>query len=343
MSDMEIPPPELQTEPAAAEDKRRHGWKRWLLLLLLLVLLLCICSTWSYYLITRRALSKALPGPAQALTKGLKPHYLFSIYGIIEPVGVAVTAEGDRLYVAESGGDRLIHAFDREGKELFNFAPPKSQVPGRAPVYVAVDRAGMVFVTDRIRRSLDLYDAGGNFQSSLTPPTKDGWQPMGIRLEDDVFYFTEVTKGKHRVMIVDKEGGLVAQFGKEGAGTGPTELSFPNSIALDARERLYVSDSNNGRVQVFDKPGNLLFTIPGFSLPRGMSIDGDDRLYVVDAVAHTIKVYDTAKDKVELLFTFGDYGVDDGEFNYPNDIAIDQTGRLYIADRVNNRVQVWVY
>jgi hypothetical protein len=63
----------------------------------------------------------------------------------------------------------------------------------------------------------------------------------------------------------------------------------------------------------------------------------------VDAVSHIVKVFDVTKDSAELLFTFGDMGIDDGLFNYPNDITLDITDRLYIADRVNNRVQVWVY
>lgn len=331
--------PQPETQPA---EKRRRGWKRWLLLLLLLLLLLCCGCMWGYYLNTRQPITKVLP-IAQVVTKGVKPHYLFSIYGIIEPVGVAATADGERIYVAESGGDRLIHAFDRDGNEVFSFAPPNSTTPARAPVYISVDAAGLVYVSDRIRRSVEIYDAGGNYQATMTPPVNDGWQPMGVRLEGDGFYFTELTKGKHRVILTTKDGKLITQFGRESDAGGPTDFLYPNSTAVDARGRLYVSDSNNGRVQVFDKSGTYLFSIGGLSVPRGMVIDQDDRLYVVDAISHDIKVYDTSVDKVALLFSFGDFGVNDGEFNYPNDIAIDSTGRLYVADRVNNRIQVWVY
>lgn len=338
---LDIPEPATLPEPPPEKNPRRN-WRRWLLLLLLLLLLLCCACLWIYYFTTRQSFTRVLP-VTQVVTKGFKPHYLFSIYGMVEPVGVGVTTIGDRIYVAESGGERLLYAFDRDGEPLFNFAPPKSTPPGRAPVYVAVDRSGTVYVTDRIRRTTDLYDAGGNYQSTLTPPIQDGWQPLSLRYENDTLFFTEVTKGKHRVVIADKSGKLITQFGKEGDGTAPDELLFPNSTAIDVRQRLYVSDSNNGRIKVFDQKGELLFVLTGFSVPRGMAIDSDDRLYVVDAVAHTIKVYDTAKDKVEMLFTFGDFGLNDGEFNYPNDIAIDGTGRLYIADRVNNRIQVWVY
>ena len=327
------------TEP---EQEPRRGRKRWLVLLLLLLLLLCTFCVWGYYLTTRQPLTKALPA-ANAVTRALKPHYLFSIYGMQEPVGVAVTPDGERIYVAESGGERMVRAYDRDGQELFSFAPPKSQPAMRAPVYLALDSSGQVYVSDRIRHSVDVYDAGGNYLHSLKSPVPETWSPLGLRFDAANLYLTDVTKGKHRVIALNQDNALIETFGREGRGTGPDELSFPNSVVVDPRGRMYVSDSNNARIQVFDRGGALLYTVPGFSLPRGMTLDADQRLYVVDAVGHIVKVFDATKDKAELLFTFGDMGVDDGLFNYPNDITLDITDRLYIADRVNNRVQVWVY
>jgi len=313
-----------------------------LLLLLLLLPLLCSVYIWYYYLSTRKPLSEALPA-AEAITRVIKPHYLFSIYGMQGPVGVAVTPAGDRIYVTESGGQRLIRAYGRDGNEITSFAPPGSGPPSRSPVYIAIDETGQLYVSDRIRHSVDIYDAGGNFKTSLKPLTKDGWSPLGLRFDEGNLYLTDLTAGKHRVLVMDKEGALTLQFGHQGKEESDGALSFPNAVVVDAQGRLYVSDSNNGRVKVFDEDGKLLYMIPGFSLPRGMVIDGTQRLYVVDTVGQTVKVFDVSGKQAKLLFDFGDSGIGDGEFNFPNDIAIDNTGRLYIADRANNRVQVWIY
>lgn len=72
-------------------------------------------------------------------------------------------------------------------------------------------------------------------------------------------------------------------------------------------------------------------------------MDARDRLHVVDAVEQSVKVYDVSGLEPRFLYAFGDWGLDDGEFNYPNDIALDTSGRLYVADRENNRIQVWAY
>ncbi len=64
---------------------------------------------------------------------------------------------------------------------------------------------------------------------------------------------------------------------------------------------------------------------------------------MADAVGQDVKVYDVSDSQPSFLYEFGDFGMDDGLFNYPNDIAVDDTGRLYVVDRENHRVQVWSY
>lgn len=327
---------EGSVEPVNDERKPR---RRFLILLIPLCLIGLSVFLWSQYLTTRQPLSRILPatGPISGI---IKPHYLFSIYGVREPWSVAVTWGGERIYATESEGERMVRAFDGAGKPLFGFAPPKSAIGTRAPAYVAVDASGKIFVSDRLRKSVDTYDAGGNFLSSLTPWTDDGWMPLGLRFVGGDLLVTEVTATRHRV--VRGNGLAMAQsLGKE--GKEPGEFSFPNSVIADADGRTYVSDSNNGRVQVFDKQNRLINVISGFGLPRGLALDDMQRLYVVDAVGQEVKVYDVRQPKAEPLFSFGDFGVDEGLFNFPNDIAIDGNGRIYIADRSNNRVQVWLY
>jgi len=175
------------------------------------------------------------------------------------------------------------------------------------------------------------------------------WAPLGINVVDDMLYTTELTRGLHRVMILDVEdAGLRLEFGTE--GQEPGQFYFPNGTAVDAQARIYVVDSNNGRVQVFSPQGEqltLLNTGAGgsrMSMPRGVWIDDQDRLYVVDTVGQIVNTYHiSASGELEPLFTFGSAGVKDGQFNYPNDIAVDNTGRLYVTDTFNDRVQVWTY
>lgn len=321
------------------EESDRRGRRRLALLAILLLLLLCVGCLWIYYLSTRKPLPALLPA-APALAQARSPHFLFSIYGVQTPLGVAVTPEGDRIYVTESGGKRLIKVFDRDGKFLFSFAPPGSTALERAPVYIALAPDGRVFVSDRLDHAIHIYDAGGNYLGDVAAPGGETlWAPLGVGFAGDELYVTEVVK--HQVFVFDATGTLKLTFGEE--GDRPGQFRFPNGIAVDDEGRIYVADGNNGRLQVFDERGRFLYLLGAMSLPRGVRMDGEDRLYVVDAVAQTVRTFDVRGQRLESLFDFGNFGLGDGEFNFPNDIAADETGRLYITDRENHRVQVWSY
>jgi DNA-binding beta-propeller fold protein YncE len=63
----------------------------------------------------------------------------------------------------------------------------------------------------------------------------------------------------------------------------------------------------------------------------------------VDTVNQNVVVFDVQGPRPKSLFSFGGYGIGDGEWRYPVGIAADGAGRVYVTDRINNRVQVWSY
>ena len=113
--------------------------------------------------------------------------------------------------------------------------------------------------------------------------------------------------------IVNDEVCLVDSFGTAGSGDG--QFDEPAGLALDEDDNLlYVADTENNRVQVFEM-------VTGSTCPSGTD-------EVIDGVCF-----------VELL---GSFGSDPGEFNNPMGLALDPaTGSLYIADSDNHRVQIF--
>ncbi|MBU0704860.1 MAG: NHL repeat-containing protein [Chloroflexi bacterium] len=388
-----------------AKEKEDKQLKLLIWLLLLLVSLLYVVgATFVRYLLQPAPLPELLP---LVVNVNPAPHYLFSIYGVESPVGVALSPQGDRIYVTETGGERLIRIFDQDGDQLGSFAPPRTgQFGDRSPVYLATDSTGRVFVTDRAQHAILVYDSDGNYldtilgpdltlseylfkhveglqigdsfaynlfepnvyyrpagsEDELTFPAPDpaAWSPLGIRIDETGrMLLTDVASESFNVVRVIPSNAVMAAswqefdpseivFGEHGQGNG--QFIFPNVAVSDSQGRIYVTDGNNGRVSVWDNAGHFLFHLGqgvgdgALNLPRGAAIDTSDRLYVVDAVGQDVKVYDVSGPEVDFLFTFGDWGASNGQFNYPNDIAIDNvTGRLYVTDRENHRVQVWLY
>jgi DNA-binding beta-propeller fold protein YncE len=331
------------TDPAAPAGMKNK--KRKIAALVSLLVILALLFIW--YLMNRKPLSE-LPG----LGGTALPHYQSSIYGSTKPLGVAVTASGDRIYVTSSDGDRLAKAFDHAGKLVATLKPPKSTGPNHLPMYVAINPTTQdVYVSDRMTSEIYVYDAKGTYLRTFAPKGNLGgkFAPLGLAFAPDgTLYVTDIRGADskiHRVVVFGADGTLLRSLGT------PGQLSFPNGIALDASGNVDVADSNNGRLVVFNAAGKMIATIsPGvgegdLGMPRGVAVDDTGKLLVVDTADHMIRTYSTDKSKLTPTYigSFGTEGQLDGAFEYPNGVATDKRAHVYITDRENNRVQVWGY
>jgi DNA-binding beta-propeller fold protein YncE len=330
-------PPAIEAQP---EDRRRR--RKILILLLLLGSLLVLLGIAIWYLLFRQPLPLPIIPPPSV------PSYSTSIYGAADPSGVAVSPAGDRIYVAETGGDKVVRIFDAGGNELGVLQPPAESGAEHVPVYLAVDPTNAdVYVSDRPAGAVYVYDRDGTFKSEFRPAVAiEGWQPLGLTFDADGNLYVTDLAAPARVLKFDATGKLLLTFG-DGEG-----MNFPNGVAVDADGLIYVTDSNNGRLLVFGTDGVLLSKIGrgagagNLGLPRGIAIDGQGRAFVVDSSGQGVLVYRalaSGQEQPEHLGFFGGHGVADGQFAFPMGVAVDTHGRVYVADTANGRIQVWSY
>lgn len=131
-------------------------------------------------------------------------------------------------------------------------------------------------------------------------------------------------------------------------GTGPGQFSDPTGIAVTGDE-VFVADSRNSRIQVFDFGGKFKRQFgtkgngPGqLGRPMNLAIYGGE-LYVADYWNDRIQVF--ALDGT-LKRAIGKKGKGPGQFNAPGGIAVAsqrslfaEKGDLFVADFYNQRVQ----
>jgi len=330
-------PPALEAQP---EDRRRR--RKILLLLLLLGSLAILLGLAIWYLLFRQ------PIPLPIVPPPAIPSYSTSIYGATEPSGVAVSPSGDRIYVAETGGDKVVRMFDAGGTELGVLQPPAETGTEHVPVYLAVHpTTGDVYVSDRPMGAVYIYNRDGAFQREFRPAAAiQGWQPLGLTFDAaGNIYVTDVA-APQRILEFDSTDKLVQTFGQDQG------LLFPNGVAVDGDGRVYVTDSNNGRLLVFATDGSPVARIgrgagaANLGLPRGIAIDGQGRVFVVDSSGQGVLVYGvlaTGQEAPEDLGFFGGHGIADGQFAFPMGVAVDTHGRVFVADTANDRIQVWSY
>jgi DNA-binding beta-propeller fold protein YncE len=306
-------------------------------------LLVLVIAVLAWYLITRKPLNQ-LP----VLGSESMPTYQYSIYGVEKPLGVAVSADGQRIYVTQSAGKRTVVEFDHDGNQLKEFAAPKGSKVGNLPAYVAINPIdGSVAVSDTLAKAVYVYTGDGVYQRTVKPVGLKGtWVPLGLAYDGaGNLYVTEVGGKEHRLLVLDK-------FDKVDRTIAPTEskMTFPNGVAVDPAGNVFLADSNNGRLLAFSSDGKPLAAANrgvgegDLGLPRGVATDPGDRVYVVDTTNQGVRAYKLSSDGTDQLTFiggFGDEGIADGLFEYPNGIAIDSRSNVYVTDRENGRVQVW--
>ena len=142
---------------------------------------------------------------------------------------------------------------------------------------------------------------------------------------------------------VDEE--FLGEFGTGGTATG--EFWWPSSLALDSRDRLYVTDEALNRVTVFSIDGEVLGVwgeagaAPGqVNRPSYIACDADDNLLIADSGNHRIQKFTTEGEYIESR---GGYGNGEGRFNTPWGIALDSEGNVYVSDWGNDRIQKFTH
>jgi DNA-binding beta-propeller fold protein YncE len=62
-------------------------------------------------------------------------------------------------------------------------------------------------------------------------------------------------------------------------GKGPGEFGLPHHLVIDAQGRVYVTDRDNQRIEVFDANGKFLAEWPGTGGISGLAITKDQRIW----------------------------------------------------------------
>ncbi len=205
--------------------------------------------------------------------------------------------------------------------------------------------------------------------------------PRGVAIgADGTAYVAEIEN--HRVSVFAADGSFVRAMGRNvrpgggdicTAATGcqvgtasslPQGLTVPIGVALGPEGRLFVSESNNNRVAVFDPDGtfNYFFGSTGFHPldgPRGLEFDASGRLYVANSGDNRIDVFTPGGAFVRGIGKEVNPGggnvcteetgcqagppVDDsaGSMAGPGDVAFGPAGELLVADPGNDRIDVF--
>ncbi len=243
-------------------------------------------------------------------------------------VAVLLTCGCDRGALTPNG---VVGVFGGVGLGDGDFSYPRA-------ITAAAD--GAVFVVDKSAR-VQRFSPDGAFELAWRMPDKQAGKPVGLTVHPDGRVFVADTH-YHRVMIYDRDGHLLDEFGEPGNGDGQFQL--PTDVAVDRAGFIYVSEYN-GNDRVTKWSPDLKFVtqvspalIDGVALarPAGIDLDDEQTLWVADACNHRIVRLSL---EGQVLTVFGRMGTGPGQLRYPYDITVTPQGTLLVCEYGNSRLQ----
>jgi PKD repeat protein/sugar lactone lactonase YvrE len=209
-----------------------------------------------------------------------------------------------------------------------------------------------LYVTDRNNNRVQKFTLDGYFLSKFgSSGSGDGQlnHPAGIFCDVGNSRVYVADRDNNRIQKLSTTGSFVLAIGSSGSGDG--EFSHPMSAAKmpgiggDYQYKIYVTDTDNNRIQLFTTDGDFFgkWGTSGsqngeLNSPRGIAINNTGSVYVADYNNNRIQKFNPDG---SFVSAWGSFGSANGQFNGPYYIAIDNNdnGAVYVTDSNNHRVQ----
>ncbi len=256
------------------------------------------------------------------------------------PTGITIGPQGN-LFITDTGNDRVVKC-DGAGtflRETGGFGRETGQF--NRPTYIATDHGLNVYVVDTQNKRVQRFDRDLNFISTIGIEPGDDFSGFGL-LEG-----IAVASGGE-LLISDIEDDHVIKldnfytysrtFGGYGYGQG--SLRDPLGICVDRKENVYVADSQNDRVAIYDLFGNFWKSLGEKTLrkPSGVTVGEGNLIYVANTQKNSISIFDQ---KGDLVLEYGTWGSGMGNFSKPTDLKVGKDDRLFVVDSGNSRICVF--
>lgn len=274
-----------------------------------------------------------------------KNHYKPVPFQLLAPYGMAVNSKGE-LYVADQrvGGIFIFNTETKETKIIGN---------GREATFglingLAIDDDDRLFVSDGKLRRVLVFDK----TNKIVDQIKDGLiDPVGIAIDTENRQLYVVDTQADQVVVYDadtlKEKRRIGTGGRKHELNTPGDFSLPTFVAVDKDGNVYVADTMNWRVEIFDADGTFITQFgkhcdgPGcFSHPKGIAVDSDGHIWVADPMLDLLQAFNRDG---QLLGIVGGHGNLLGQFSELSAVYVDKNNRIFTSEQYPGRVQMFRY
>ena len=261
------------------------------------------------------------------------------------PYGLAVDSK-NRLYVADTKVG-AVFVFNTETRDL-ELIRNGHEAHFVRITGLAIDDSDRLFVSDNGLKHVAVFNPQRKVEANIAEGMVD---PAGIALDNENRFLYVCDTALDQVLVYDADTyKLLRKIGTTGKAhslTTPGDFAAPTNAAVDADGNLYVADTLNNRVEVFDADGKFSYEFgkagdgPGyFARPKGIAIDADGHVWVADAMQDRVQVFTK---EGQLLIWMGGHGLMPGQFKALAGLAIDKNNRVFTSEQFPGRVQMFRY
>jgi streptogramin lyase len=267
-------------------------------------------------------------------------------YQLIGPYGVGVDSKGF-VYVADQKVG-AVFIFNPETKDVQLI---KNGTDARFGWIngIALDDNDRLFVSDGKLGHVVVF----NPQHKIEGQIKEGMlKPNGLAIDTENRLLYVVDTEQDQVLVYDVDSyNLLRRIGKGGKKhslSSPGDFAAPTNVAVDGDGNVYVTDTLNDRVEIFDGAGNFISTFgkncdtPGcFERPKGIAVDSDGYIWVADAMMDRLQIFNR---EGQVAMVIGYHGTLPSQFSDLVGVAYDKVRhRIFTTEQYPGRMQEFRY
>src|SRR5271165_1895271 len=257
-------------------------------------------------------------------------------FQMIGPYGIAVDSKG-LVYVADQRvGAVFIFNTETHDTELIKngYEAHFGLVNG-----LAIDDDDRLFVSDGKMHRVLVFNPKHEVESQITDGLVD---PVGLAIDTSNRFLYVVDTQQDQVIVYDADSlKLLRRIGTGGKNhylTSPGDFGAPQGVAVDGEGNVYVTDTLNNRVEIFNADGNFISLFgkngdgPGyFARPKGIAVDGDGHIWVADEMEDRLQVFN--REGQLLTYIGSGHGELPGQFKTLVGVAIDKQNRVLTTEQ----------
>ena len=196
---------------------------------------------------------------------------------------VATDSKGDVFVFQRGETAEPIVVFDSEGKYLSDRSWGRGMFGNEHGL--RVDRYDNVWVTDNGDHQVMKFSNDGELLLTLGTKGTAGTDNKTFNRPTDIAFgpsdevYVSDGYGNSRVVKFSAEGEFLTTWGS--LGSEPGEFDLVHSIAVDSNGRVYVSDRENNRIQIFDENGKFLRMWTHLGATQNIFITPEDEVWII--------------------------------------------------------------